>query len=394
NYIASQLSGDYNLVQAVDGDEGIDRAVELMPEVIVSDVMMPGKDGYQLCREIKSNPRTRHIPVILLTAKAGMEEKITALDLGVDDYLAKPFNSQELQAKVRSLIQLRKLEREVQARSEELEKAFGDLQDTQSQLVHSEQMASLGLLVAGIAHEVNNPVSFAKGSISNLQRYLDRLKRNEEAGDQPEKSKKLLRDMEKSIEIIKMGLERTEGIVTDLKAFARKDEKNFKRVNIEEGLKATLKLLQSELGTRIALHETYGIASEIEVVPGQINQVFMNLLQNAIHAIERKGTIWVETSEGPDQVSVSVRDDGTGINPEHMDRIFEPFFTTKPVGKGTGLGLSVSYRIIKNHQGDLGVTSTPDRGTEFLLTLPKRQASLNDGNSGRTEQVAAKGVRP
>jgi signal transduction histidine kinase len=395
SFIAFQLQNEFNLIQARDGIEGVGLATQHRPDLIVSDVMMPGKDGYQVCREIKTDPHTKHIPVILLTAKAELSEKISGLEYGADDYLTKPFNAQELKAKIRSLIQLRRLEREIQNRSEELERTLKMLQETQSQLVHSEKMAALGLLVAGIAHEVNNPVSFAKGSLSNLRRYLGQVR--EALEKQPETRQvlvqfnKLLQDIEQSLNIVKTGLDRTEGIVTDLKTFARKDEQHTKRVDIQEGLEATIKLIQHEILERITLHRDYAIREPVEIIPGQTNQVFMNLLQNAIHAIPEKGDIWIRSWEDGDLVHISIRDSGKGIRKEHIGRIFEPFFTTKEVGQGTGLGLSVSYRIIENHGGKITVSSEEGKGAEFVITLPKRQLPDRPASGISPEPVSAKG---
>jgi len=395
SFIAFQLQDEFKLIQARDGIEGVGLATQHHPHIIISDVMMPGKDGYQVCREIKTDPHTKHIPVILLTAKAELSEKISGLEYGADDYLTKPFNAQELKAKIRSLVQLRQLEREIQHRSEELERTLKMLQETQTQLVHSEKMAALGLLVAGIAHEVNNPVSFAKGSLSNLRRYLGQVR--EALEKQPETRQvlvqfnKLLQDIEQSLNIVKAGLDRTEGIVTDLKTFARKDEQYTKRVDVQDGLEATIKLIQHEMAERVTLHRDYGIREPVEIIPGQINQVFMNLLQNAIHAITEKGDIWIRTWEDGDRVHISVRDSGKGIRKEHLGRVFEPFFTTKEVGQGTGLGLSVSYRIIENHGGKITVSSEEGKGAEFVVTLPKRQLADHPAPAVSQEPVSAKG---
>jgi len=393
-FIAFQLQGEFGLIQARDGNEGVELAKQHRPSLIISDVMMPGMDGYQVCRKIKSDPHTQHIPVILLTAKADLSEKISGLELGADDYLTKPFNGQELKAKIRSLIRLRRLEREIQHRSEELEQTVKRLGETQSQLVHSEKMAALGLLVAGVAHEVNNPVSFAKGSLSNLRRYLlqvrQALEKQPETREVLTQFNNLLQDIDQSLSIVKAGLDRTEGIVTDLKAFARKDEQNFKRVDIHEGLEATIKLIRHELADRITLHREYDLRGVVDIIPGQINQVFMNLLQNAIHAIPGEGEIWLRSWEDGDRIHVAVRDNGGGIKKEHLGRVFEPFFTTKEVGRGTGLGLSVSYRIIENHRGKITVSSEEGKGTEFVFTLPKRQTPESDGLPP-VETVAVKG---
>ncbi len=370
NFIAFQLKDDYVVLTARDGFEGVEAAKLTIPDLIISDVMMPGKDGYQLCQEVKADPKTKHIPVILLTAKAELSEKISGLEHGADDYLTKPFNAQELKAKIKSLINLRRLEREIQNRSEELERTLKELQETQAQLVHSEKMASVGYLVAGIAHEINNPISFAKGSLNNLKRCLEKTRghlRDNEA----------VKDIEKAVSIIRAGLERTEQIVSDLKTFARKDETYFKPHNLYEGLDATLNLLTHSLGDRITVHKEYGEIGPVVVVAGQINQVFMNLLQNSIQAIPDRGDIWIRTerinSTSGDEVIISVKDNGVGIKAEHLGKIFDPFFTTKEVGKGMGLGLSISYKIIENHGGKIEAKSQEGRGTEMIIRLPVMQ---------------------
>jgi signal transduction histidine kinase len=370
NFIAFQLKDDYVILTAHDGFAGAESAKREIPDLVISDVMMPGKDGYQLCEEIKTDPKTKHIPVILLTARAELSEKISGLEHGADDYLTKPFNAQELKAKIKSLINLRRLEREIQLRSEELERTLKELQETQAQLVHSAKMASVGYLVAGVAHEINNPISFSKGSLNNLKRCLEETKG--QLGDE-----ETVKDIEKAVSIIQTGLERTEQIVADLKNFARKDDTFFKSYDLHEGLDATLNLLTNSFGERIAVHKEYGAIGPVEVVAGQINQVFMNLLLNSIQAIPDRGDIWIRTekaraTEG-DQVVISVKDNGMGIKAENLGKIFDPFFTTKEVGKGMGLGLSICYRIIANHGGKIEAKSQEGSGTEMIVHLPLTQ---------------------
>lgn len=384
NFIAFQLKDDYVVLTARDGFEGVETAKLSIPDLIVSDVMMPGKDGYQLCQEIKADAKTKHIPVILLTAKAELSEKISGLEHGADDYLTKPFNAQELKAKIKSLISLRGLEREIQLRSVELERTLKELQETQAQLVHSAKMASVGYLVAGVAHEINNPISFAKGSANSLKRSLEEAKGQLKDSD-------VMKDMEKAVTIIRTGLDRTEQIVSNLKTFARKDETYFKPHDIHEGLDATLNLMASNLEDRITIHKAYGEIGPVDMVAGQINQVFMNLLQNAAQAIPDQGDIWIRTekasSTSGDEVVISIKDNGMGIKSEHLPKIFDPFFTTKDVGKGTGLGLTISYKIIENHGGKIEAKSPvfppigeagpaagqEGRGTEMTIRMPMMQ---------------------
>jgi signal transduction histidine kinase len=268
------------------------------------------------------------------------------------------------------------------------------LEDAQNQLLQSERMASIGQLAAGVAHEINNPVGFVNSNLGSLQRYvLDMLKLLAAYGKSeqslPDAVVEELRQMKHDADfdflrddIVALlddsldGLKRVTRIVQDLKNFSHVDESERQWANLETGLESTLRVVWNELKYKATVVKEFAGIAPIECFAFQLNQVFMNLLVNAAHAIEERGTITLRTGQDDDVVWVQVQDSGHGIKPEHLSRIFEPFFTTKPVGKGTGLGLSVAYGIVKKHNGRIEVKSDIGQGSSFTVILPKKSIPL------------------
>jgi len=280
---------------------------------------------------------------------------------------------------------------ELNIRKTILEKTLEELNQTQTKLIQSEKMASLGVLVAGVAHEINNPVNFINSSLTGLKNNLDFLssytklydKISENTDEVIEKIKEkekeasldeILDMFKRSIEIIEVGIERTTKIVKGLKAFARSDEKKLEPYNIHENIDNTLLILYNQFKNRIEIVKEFEQIPEIECFPSQINQVIMNILNNAIQAIENKGKITISTRNAENEfVSIEVKDTGKGITKDKLKNIFDPFFTTKDVGKGTGLGLSISYGIVKDHKGEIIVRSELGKGSDFKILLPVKQ---------------------
>jgi signal transduction histidine kinase len=252
-------------------------------------------------------------------------------------------------------------------------------------------MASLGQLVAGIAHEINNPVNFISAGVDALETNLEEISQILDIYNiiTPENVKEKLKDIEalkgefeyiqtiretnKLIESIKTGTDRTTEIIKGLRTFSRMDEDVIRVVDIHENLNSTLILLKNKYKERIEIEKNYEDIPQIECYPGQLNQVFMNILSNAIDAIEDKGKITVNTSKSDGTVQISIKDNGKGIPEDCQTKIFEPFFTTKNVGQGTGLGLSISHGIIEKHMGSIEVRSKVGKGSEFIISLPLKQ---------------------
>ena len=272
-----------------------------------------------------------------------------------------------------------------------LHRAYGKLKSTQAQLIQSEKMASLGQLVAGIAHELNNPINFIYSNMDHLEDYVNRIKKMLAVYDQarycdPEEADFILRsreeleidfileDLDKLIRAFYDGAERTKGIVLNLKSFSRLDGEDPAKVDIHECIENTLGLLTNIYKHRIRLHKAYGNVPPIEGYVGHLNQVFMNLFTNAGQAVEGEGDVWITTRAKADKVLVTIRDNGKGIPKENLSKIFDPFFTTKGVGEGTGLGLSITYSIIEKHKGKIFVDSQVGTGTTFTVELPVASA--------------------
>ncbi|MBW4443007.1 MAG: GHKL domain-containing protein [Plectolyngbya sp. WJT66-NPBG17] len=278
----------------------------------------------------------------------------------------------------------------LQHQAAELEQALSKLKCTQTQLVQSEKMLSLGQLVAGVAHEINNPINFIYGNLLHAQQYASTLMQVVQAYQSEEAEVDALieevdlpfvmEDLSKVLQSMQTGAECIEEIVGLLRTFSRLDEAELKTVDLHEGLDSTLMILGSRLKPEIQVIKHYGNLPKIECSAGALNQVFMNLLSNAIDALESRSNtvnwqpmITIRTEVNGHQIRVCIADNGTEIPKEIQTQIFDPFFTTKPIGKGTGLGLSIAYQIIRErHHGELRCQSIENQGTELSIELPLR----------------------
>lgn len=267
-------------------------------------------------------------------------------------------------------------------KNHELESTLNELQKMQHQLIMQEKMASLGNLVAGVAHEVNNPIGAVKSSAHVLTRCIEKIRDALTHGKSLEEIKndsefqKTLSMLQENNKVINTAGERVSEIVLSLKNFARLDEAEFQLVDIHEGIDTTLTLVEHELKNRIEVIKEYGNIPKIHCYPNQLNQVFMNMLINAAHAIKDGGTIKIKTYLKDSFVYVEVSDSGRGISKKNLNKIFDPGFTTKSMGVGTGLGLSISYNIIQKHNGEIKVESEEGKGTTFTIMLPVKQAEV------------------
>ena len=292
----------------------------------------------------------------------------------------------------RDVTERKRIDAELLSRNKELTEVNAKLFQAQEQLLQADKMASLGQLAAGVAHEINNPVGFVNSNLGSLERYIEDLFKLVAACEAHEHELKAdtlaaLQTLKQDIDIAFLredvmnllresmeGMQRVKQIVQDLKDFSHVGEAERQWANLERGLDSTLNMVRNEIKYKAEVVKEYAGVPDIECVPSQLNQVFMNLIVNAAHAIEERGTITVRTGSDAEKVWVEVRDTGSGISKDHLPRIFEPFYTTKPVGKGTGLGLSLSYGIVQRHRGSIEVTSEVGQGSCFKVTLPIKYA--------------------
>jgi signal transduction histidine kinase len=365
-FLKSQLSVGFRVIEAVDGQQAIEKASQFLPDVIVCDMMMPEKDGLEICRALREQTSTRSIPILLLTARADEETKLAALSAGANDFITKPFSTLELSVRLKNLVSTHYLQRELARQNQILEATLEQLKETEAQLFHSEKLASLGQMSAGIIHEINNPLNFAKTGLYVLRRMVESAD-----GDKKAEFREVLRDMED-------GMDRINGIVSDLRSFTQPNVTEVEKVSVVEVVNSALRFLSNQWQNKVRIENEIPEGQIIWANRNQVTHVLVNLLQNALHALEKKhfsdaaATIWIRSAEENGESLVIVRDNGKGIPSENLYKIFDPFFTTKDVGEGMGLGLSICYRIMKQHGGRIQVQSEPGTYCEFTLCFPQR----------------------
>jgi two-component system NtrC family sensor kinase len=327
-------------------------------------------------------PADDYLPVLVLTGDSTSEAKEKALTHGAHDFLSKPLNRTEVQLRVKNLLETRHLHLQLKAQNasleqqvlrrtelaEELAQTNQKLREAQAHLVHSEKMAGLGQLVAGIAHEINNPLAFVINNIFIVQEMLDKLAAA--GAELPPDACAKVSKMQTRINDAQAGATRVKELVTKLRTFSRLDEGTVKTINIHESIESVLLFLRHKMEGRIEVERNYGEVEMLTCLAGELNQVLMNIIANAIDAIEGPGRISLATGQQNGHFVIRVRDTGKGIPEAIRNRIFEPFFTTKPIGQGTGLGLAISYGIVQAHQGSMEFSSTAGEGTEFVLKIP------------------------
>ena len=359
----------YDIAVALQGEAALDLVRQIMPDLVLLDVMMPGIDGYETCRRLKSDAATRDIPVIFLTAKVEVSDIVMGFEVGAVDYVAKPLRAAELLSRIDTHLEL-KFSRE------KLEGALKELRATQNHLLMQEKMASLGRLVAGVSHEINTPIGSISSMHDTLKRAVQKLqetleRRPAEDSEEERAIQGIFKVMADANQVISSGVARVSEIVHSLRNFSRMDEAEFQMADLREGIKSTLTLLQSQIGEEITVVEDYAELEPIYCAPGQLNQVFMNLLMNAVRAIEGRGEIRIKVFETDDEVHIRIVDTGAGMPAEQVQHIFDLGFSTTDSRIKMGFGLPTAYSVVQDHGGDIRIESEVGKGTVVTVSLPR-----------------------
>jgi signal transduction histidine kinase len=352
DFVCTVLRTEYRVLEATHGEEGCQRAMKERPELIVSDVMMPVMSGLQMLVQLRGMPETADIPVILLTARQEVSEKVEGLGTGANDYLGKPFSPRELLARIEAQLRLR---------------------DAAVRAAENERLAATGMLTSGFAHEVRNPLN----GLMNAMVPLRDCVLGERAD--PETAKAML-------EVIEECGARIRYLAESLLSFVRSSDKPVP-VNLGASLDSTLNVLAWKVPKEVVIEREYQCDMPVMGDPGALNQVWVNLLDNALRAVGTSGRVKVSTATEGGKAVVAVTDTGVGIKPEDLEKLFQPFFSTRAAGEGTGLGLALCRRIVLRHGGQIHITSEYGKGTRCEVRLPLKTAESTQSGPGRARRL-------
>jgi len=389
-------SAGFKFRVAIDGESAIELVKYDRPAMILLDVQMPGIDGFETCQLLKANPQTQDIPVIFMTGMSNPQDKVKGLSLGAVDYITKPFESEEVLARVRVHLKLHSLTETLERQNQQLSATLKQLKAAQKQIIAQEKLASLGALTAGVAHELRNPLNFvqnyAEGSVELIEEVIAAIANQSQpwSAETFDEIKYILNEVRENSVAINQQSQRASNIIGSMMQHARTDSGQARPTDLNALLAQALQLAyhsrrasQQNINIKISTNYDRSI-SPLSLVSADLLRAFINIIENACYAVGAKQKqvlsaftphLWLETINQGEEVEIRIRDNGIGIAPDICDRIFNPFFTTKPTGEGTGLGLSLTHDIIVGqHRGNIQVESKLGEMTEFILTLPTNTA--------------------
>ena len=350
--VGMALRPHFKVLSAPDGLAGLELAKRELPSLIITDLMMPGMDGLELTRKLREDPATRHIPIVMLTARGDVEDRVAGIDTGVNAYLAKPFSARELLSAARGLVKA---------------------QAATADILLTQRMDSLETIAGGLAHEINNPLNYVKNALARVR--LDTQALLEKKDMRPEELRKLEKRVSDLFQVADSGLKRIAGTVELMGSYGRAGyTREVRPYDLAQAAKEVVDLVLPATGRKVRVEAAFDGDCSVDCVPEEMNQLLTNLIQNAIEASpDEIGRVDVKGRVQDAMLELRVKDNGHGIKAEDKQRIFTPFFTTKGPGRGMGMGLTIVWRVATSLGGTLTVESEPGQGTEFLLRIPVRQ---------------------
>jgi len=379
--LRSILEPHYEVHLTSTAEEALDAAPRFAPDVILSDLLLPGMSGSELCRAIRALHQLAGVPFVLVTTFGGSDARADGLEAGADDYLVKPIRDRELLARVGSLVRLRRVLSTLEERTKELEATNAALRDTRDQLVRAEKLAAVGSLAAGLAHEINNPLAYIKAGASSLQGYVDELRRLSEAalaeapaGPAASLRARLVDTHAEASEVAQAladGSRRLERLAADLRVVSAPASGAQEQVDPADALDAAWTAIRSRITALPGLRTSVEPGAPIQSSHALVTQAIIPVLERAVVAAGPEGTVEVALHQIPNGVEIMVVDSGPPIPAAVIPRIFDPFFTSRPGSGAGGLGLAVAYGIAHGLGGDITVSSPPREGVTFRVRLPR-----------------------
>jgi signal transduction histidine kinase len=347
--VHNSLRTHFKVISAEDGLKGLEMAQRERPSLVIADLMMPGIDGLELTRRLRSGEDTRHIPVLMLTAKGDLDDRVAGIETGVSAYLAKPFSPRELLTTARALVHA---------------------QETTADIVLTQRMDSLEIVAGGLAHEINNPLNYLKNALTRVRMDAEALMAGTVSPEELPRTEKRMREL---FEVAESGIKRIGATVELMSSYSKAGYSRMMRAHdVFAAVREAVTLVLPATGRAVSVDLDLVGDGTAECVPEELNQVISNLVQNAIEAApDTGGRVWVRGRREADILLLAVKDNGPGVKPEDVQRIFTPFFTTKGPGRGMGMGLTIAWRVVQSLGGTLEVR--PGAGAEFVLKIPVRQ---------------------